>query len=95
MKQMPMIMAFGALGVLGYYLWTTYQGTPEMISRPATQATSGGVESYTVRGGDTLGRIASRFGMSYKNLLQLNSQFAPQGERNPDLIVPGESIRVK
>lgn len=96
MKSLPMIMAFGALGALGYYFWTTYQGVPEMISRPATGPVSGfGVQNYTVKSGDTLGRIAIQHRILLKTLFMLNPQFAPTGERSPDFIVPGESIRVK
>ncbi len=96
MKQMPMIMAFGALGVLGYYLWTTYQGVPGMISKPATGPTpvAGVVSNYTVKSGDTLGKIAIKHGILFGTLLNLNPQFAPNGERNPNFIVPGETIRV-
>lgn len=95
MNPLATIMGLGAIGVLGYYLWTTYQGVPESVSKPATGSAFGAVRNYTVRVGDTLGRIAAASGISYKDLLMLNPQFAPSGERSPDLIIPGESIRVR
>ncbi len=95
MNPLATIMGLGAIGVLGYYLWTTYQGVPEPVSRRATGLTSGTVQSHTVRTGDTLGKIAAASGISYKDLLMLNPQFAPSGERSPDLIYAGESIRIR
>lgn len=42
---------------------------------------------YYVRRGDTLGRIAIRFGTTVKRLLLINPQIT-----RPDLIFPGEYI---
>jgi spore coat assembly protein SafA len=50
-------------------------------------AKSGG--SYTVRSGDTLSGIASKNGVSLKNLLAANPQI-----KNPDLIYPGQKINI-
>lgn len=47
------------------------------------------VKYYTVRKGDTLAGIASRYGTTYKHLAQIN------GIKNPNLIYPGQRIRVK
>lgn len=44
---------------------------------------------YTVRSGDTLSGIASRYGTTYQKLAQMN------GITNPNLIYPGQRIRVK
>lgn len=44
---------------------------------------------YTVRSGDTLSAIASRYGTTYQKLAQMN------GITNPNLIYPGQRIRVK
>lgn len=47
------------------------------------------VEYYTVRKGDTLSGIAARYGTTYQKLAQMN------GIQNPNLIYPGQKIRVK
>lgn len=44
---------------------------------------------YTVRSGDTLSGIASKYGTTYQKLAQMN------GITNPNLIYPGQRIRVK
>jgi LysM repeat protein len=46
---------------------------------------------HIVRRGESLHRIARRRGTSVNRLLQLN----PQLRRNPNLIYPGEWIRVR
>jgi len=46
-------------------------------------------QSYTVVSGDTLGGIASKFGTSWQSLAQLN------GLANPNLIYPGQVLKVK
>ncbi len=45
--------------------------------------------THTVMGGDTLSRIAARYGTSVKALKAANPQL-----KNPDLIRPGQSIRL-
>lgn len=45
-------------------------------------------KSYTVQNGDTLSGIASKYGTSYQRLFQIN------GISNPDLIFPGQIIRI-
>ena len=44
---------------------------------------------YTIKAGDTLSGIASRYGTTYQKLAQLN------GISNPNLIYAGQTIRVK
>lgn len=44
---------------------------------------------YTIKSGDTLSGIASRYGTTYQRLAQLN------GIANPNLIYAGQTIRVK
>lgn len=44
---------------------------------------------YVVRRGDTLGTIANRFGLELSQLLALNNV------KDPDLIYPGQLIRVR
>jgi LysM repeat protein len=53
---------------------------------PPSQAPAGG--TYIVRAGDTLGRIAARYGTSVQNLMRLN------GLTNPNLIWVGQRLRV-
>lgn len=45
-------------------------------------------KSYTVRSGDTLSGIASKYGTSYQRLAQIN------GISNPDLIYPGQVLKI-
>lgn len=47
-----------------------------------------GMETYTVHAGDTLSQIAVTYGVSVSRLAELN------GISNPDLIYPGEVIRI-
>lgn len=47
------------------------------------------VEYYTVRSGDTLSGIASRYGTTYQKLAEIN------GIKNPNLIYAGQRIRIK
>lgn len=44
---------------------------------------------YTVKSGDTLSGIASKYGTTYQHLAQIN------GIANPNLIYPGQKIRIK
>jgi len=44
---------------------------------------------YIVRPGDTLGKIANRFGLELQQLLAMNNV------KDPDLIYPGQLIRVR
>lgn len=44
---------------------------------------------YTVKAGDTLSGIASKYGTTYQNIAQMN------GLSNPNLIYPGQKLRVK
>ena len=45
--------------------------------------------TYIVKSGDTLSGIAARYGTTYQKLAQMN------GIQNPNLIYPGQKIRVK
>lgn len=45
-------------------------------------------QSYTVRSGDTLSGIAAQYGTTYTHLAQIN------GISNPDLIYPGQTLKV-
>ena len=47
-------------------------------------------EYYTVQKGDTLGAIARKFNIALNKLLGLNPDI-----KNPNLIHPGDKIRVK
>jgi len=46
-------------------------------------------EYYTVKSGDTLSAIAAKYGTTYQHLAEVN------GIANPDLIYPGQKIRVR
>ena len=45
---------------------------------------------YTIKGGDTLGAIAAKFGTSVSNLMALNPQI-----KNANLIYEGHTIRIR
>ena len=49
----------------------------------------GGATYYTVKSGDTLSGIAEKYGTTYQNLAKMN------GIQNPNVIYPGQKIRVK
>ena len=46
-------------------------------------------EYYTIQGGDTLSGIAAKFGTTWQWLAEVN------GISNPNLIYPGNTIRVR
>ena len=50
--------------------------------------TSGATGTYTVQAGDTLGKIAVRYGTTVTALLQLN------GLKNPDILAIGQKLKV-
>ena len=52
-------------------------------------ASSGGAQYYTIKSGDTLSGIASRYGTTYQNLAAMN------GIADPNKIYAGQTIRVK
>lgn len=49
----------------------------------------GGATYYTVKSGDTLSGIAKKYGTTYQKLAKMN------GIQNPNVIYPGQKIRVK
>lgn len=65
--------------------YTIYPG--QVLTIASTSAPSGS-QCYTVRSGDTLSGIASRYDTSYQTLARLN------GITNPNLIYVGQSIRL-
>ena len=64
--------------------YTIYPGQVLIISGGSTAPG----QSYTVRSGDTLSGIAARYGTTYTRLAQIN------GISNPDLIYPGQVLRI-
>ena len=60
----------------------------EIISVSSAPIQAPATSTYTVRSGDTLSSIASRFGTSYQTLASLN------GISNPNLIYVGQVLRV-
>lgn len=59
---------------------------PAPPKQPAAPAAASG--AYTVKAGDTLGKIASQMGTNLQALLQANPQF----KSNPNLIKPGQTV---
>ena len=106
-RALPVLMLVGAAGLLGWYAFSRApQGAKfahdykwkllptNLISKPVATEAGTTVKNYIVKSGDTLGKIADKFEISYKTLLTLNPQFQPAGSRNPDKIRIGEAIRV-
>jgi LysM repeat protein len=58
---------------------------------PASEATSvrsASDSSYVIQRGDTLAKIATRYGVTVKQLTDLN------GIKNPNMIVPGQTLKI-
>ena len=49
---------------------------------------SAGESTYVIQRGDTLAKIATRYGVTVKQLTDLN------GIKNPNLIVPGQTLKI-
>jgi LysM repeat protein len=74
-------------------LMTSASSTPTTVAAPKTEAPEASVPPVatryaTVRGGDTLARIAKRHGTNPAALIQLNQL------KNPSLIRPGDKLRL-
>lgn len=59
------------------------------VQKIVNGGSSSSVVMYTVKSGDNLSKIAARYGTSVANLTKLN------GIKNPNLIYPGQKLRVK
>jgi len=72
----------------------TAMSTPPPQSGPAPSAPSGGQNSeaqyHTVKKGETLSGIARAYGTTLNTVIALNPQI-----KNPNLIYPGDRVRVK
>ena len=62
--------------------------TPTNSGTPAAPSTSTSTSSYVVKSGDTLGAIASRYGVSISDISGYRSG-------NPNLIYPGETLTIR
>ena len=74
-------------------------GQPELAVRPLQSQEEGGGQAgaesqagawHTVERGDTLWELARRYGVKLERLVELNP-----GIRNPNLIYPGQKVRIK
>lgn len=82
------------LGVAQSQISGFHSGNPNLIYPGEVLSVSGGspqpsAEYYTVRSGDNLSAIAARYGTSWQHIRDLN------GLANPNLIYPGQRLRVK
>lgn len=82
------------LGVAQSQISGFHSGNPNLIYPGEVLSVSGGSSQpsavcYTVRSGDSLSAIAARYGTSWQHIRDLN------GLANPDLIYPGQRLRVK
>jgi nucleoid-associated protein YgaU len=50
----------------------------------------GGEETYTIKSGDTLGKIGQHFGVSWQQIHEANKDQI----KDPDKIFPGQTIRI-
>jgi LysM repeat protein len=57
-------------------------------SSGSTPVRSAGESTYVIQRGDTLAKIATRYGVTVKQLTDLN------GIKNPNLIVPGQTLKI-
>jgi LysM repeat protein len=57
-------------------------------SSGSTPVRSAGDSTYVIQRGDTLAKIATRYGVTVKQLSDLN------GIKNPNLIVPGQTLKI-
>lgn len=79
-----------------FTFWEAYDGYRDTVTQAvaAVGTSAGGAATgavyHTVAGGDTLWAIANRYGVSLSALISLNPQI-----KNPNLIVPGEKVRVQ
>lgn len=69
---------------------TIWPGDVIVVSGAAAQAPTAATQYYTVVSNDNLSTIATNHGISLAQIEQLNPQI-----NNPNLIFPGQSIRVK
>ena len=53
-------------------------------------AQSGAMEEYTVKKGDSLSKIASHYGIKWKDIFEANKDVI----KNPDLIQPGWKLKI-
>jgi nucleoid-associated protein YgaU len=51
---------------------------------------TGGMEEYTVKKGDSLSKIASNYGIRWKDIFEANKDII----KNPDLIQPGWKLKI-
>lgn len=77
---------FGNGGVRKTVLGSKYESVQKIING---QSTGSSAVYYTVKSGDTLSGIASKYGTSYQKIAQIN------GIKNPNVISVGQRLRVK
>ena len=75
-------------GAWGMGSGTPVTSVPSTAPAPTPAPANPPAGTYTVRKGDTLGAIASRYGTTYQYLAQIN------GIANPNLIFPGQIIKL-
>lgn len=68
----------------------TAPGTPTATPTPAPAPASANKPDYSVQGGDTLGAVAARNGMSLTQLLELN----PEYKANPNAVQIGAKLKL-
>ena len=70
-------------------LGSRYEEVQKIINGGKTTGSNSGAVYYTVKSGDTLSAIASKYGTTYQKIAQIN------GISNPNKIYVGQKIRVK
>lgn len=89
------------IGVGAYWLYSRMSAPVEIpINQPSAvppstvQPPASGPRMVQVGQGDTMGKIASAYGLTLADMATLNPDFGPKGKRSMDLIFPGEQLRV-
>jgi len=67
---------------------------PAVVPQSTVQPPASGPRLVEVGQGDTMGKIASAYGLTLADMATLNPDFGPKGKRSMDLIFPGEQLRV-
>ncbi|MGW1675930.1 transglycosylase family protein [Saccharopolyspora sp. NPDC002376] len=70
---------------------TTKKVTPKTETKTQVKKTVSVVDTYTVQSGDTLGKIAEKFGVDWKKLFELNNDVI----KDANLIFPGQQLTLK
>lgn len=97
-------MQYGWLALISVGVYWLYSKTapsqvalvpqPTVVPQSTVQPPASGARFVEVGQGDTMGKIASAYGLTLAEMAAFNPDFGPKGKRSMDLIFPGEQLRV-